>query len=123
MVLVSVCRFCVEWYGDHRDLHVLTHSFPTRRSSDLVVDAAASAFEAYQTALARIESLNAEVKSSEIALEGVQQEATVGARTDLDVSDAEQALLDGHVSLVQAQSDATAASHQLLQGVGRSTTP
>src|SRR3546814_9037916 len=24
-----------ELYGDHRDLHVLTHSFPTRRSSDL----------------------------------------------------------------------------------------
>src|SRR3546814_14607085 len=23
--------------GDHRDLHVLTHSFPTRRSSDLQV--------------------------------------------------------------------------------------
>src|SRR3546814_1194899 len=22
-------------YGDHRSLHVLTHSFPTRRSSDL----------------------------------------------------------------------------------------
>src|SRR3546814_4823144 len=22
-------------YGDHRDLHVLTHAFPTRRSSDL----------------------------------------------------------------------------------------
>src|SRR3546814_5789491 len=27
--------FFFEWYGDHRDLHVLTHSFPTRRSSDL----------------------------------------------------------------------------------------
>src|SRR3546814_6925398 len=26
--------FC-ERYADHRDLHVLTHSFPTRRSSDL----------------------------------------------------------------------------------------
>src|SRR3546814_12468887 len=25
----------VECYVDHRDLHVLTHSFPTRRSSDL----------------------------------------------------------------------------------------
>src|SRR5438874_9565780 len=24
--------YCFEWYGDHRDLH----SFPTRRSSDLV---------------------------------------------------------------------------------------
>src|SRR3546814_17497399 len=23
-------------YGDHRDLHVLSHSFPTRRSSDLL---------------------------------------------------------------------------------------
>src|SRR3546814_13233510 len=28
-----VCFFLC--YGDHRDLHVLTHSFPTRRSSDL----------------------------------------------------------------------------------------
>src|SRR3546814_1912800 len=27
--------FFFEVYGDHRDLHVLTHSFPTRRSSDL----------------------------------------------------------------------------------------
>src|SRR3546814_16755057 len=25
----------IELSGDHRDLHVLTHSFPTRRSSDL----------------------------------------------------------------------------------------
>src|SRR3546814_10370754 len=25
-----------ECSGDHRDLHVLTHSFPTRRSSDLI---------------------------------------------------------------------------------------
>src|SRR3546814_4555240 len=27
--------FFIEGFGDHRDLHVLTHSFPTRRSSDL----------------------------------------------------------------------------------------
>src|SRR3546814_3657294 len=27
--------FFFEGDGDHRDLHVLTHSFPTRRSSDL----------------------------------------------------------------------------------------
>src|SRR3546814_8103009 len=30
-----VCVFFFEWCGEHRDLHVLTHSFPTRRSSDL----------------------------------------------------------------------------------------
>src|SRR3546814_16054313 len=28
--------FFVECCGDHRDLHVPTHSFPTRRSSDLL---------------------------------------------------------------------------------------
>src|SRR3546814_10123613 len=27
--------FFFECYGDHRDRHVLTHSFPTRHSSDL----------------------------------------------------------------------------------------
>src|SRR3546814_14932632 len=35
-MLVLYCyRLFFECYGDHRDLHVLTHSFPTRRSSDL----------------------------------------------------------------------------------------
>src|SRR3546814_11758535 len=33
--LDSYLFFCVYWKGGHRDLHVLTHSFPTRRSSDL----------------------------------------------------------------------------------------
>src|SRR3546814_19264584 len=35
---LGYCIFCVfffEWYGVHLDLHVLTHSFPTRRSADL----------------------------------------------------------------------------------------
>src|SRR3546814_1949140 len=30
-----MCCCCFEGYGDTRDLHVLTPSFPTRRSSDL----------------------------------------------------------------------------------------
>src|SRR3546814_9874662 len=38
MSLLTRCKryiFLFEWYGDHRELHVLTHAFPTRRSSDL----------------------------------------------------------------------------------------
>src|SRR3546814_11804862 len=35
MELDSHCLFFLSCYGDHRDLHLLTHSFPTRRSSDL----------------------------------------------------------------------------------------
>src|SRR3546814_11285529 len=34
-LLFFVFFFFFYFYGDHRDLHVLTHSFPTRRSSDL----------------------------------------------------------------------------------------
>src|SRR3546814_2661443 len=33
--LLLVYVFFFNCSGDHRDLHVLTHSFPTRRSSDL----------------------------------------------------------------------------------------
>src|SRR3546814_19238472 len=29
------CMYVCSTYGDHRDLHLLTHSFPPRRSSDL----------------------------------------------------------------------------------------
>src|SRR6056297_3867908 len=34
-VILFTIYFFFKGYGDHRDLHVLTHSFPTRRSSDL----------------------------------------------------------------------------------------
>src|SRR3546814_20825079 len=38
MLWLSNFSFTVSFfvYGDHLDLHVLTHSFPTRRSSDLL---------------------------------------------------------------------------------------
>src|SRR3546814_20470262 len=40
-MLLVLIFFFFERYGDHRDLHVLTHSCPTRRSSDLDVARAA----------------------------------------------------------------------------------
>src|SRR3546814_16349561 len=40
LLVACVCLYLFLFFfklsGDHRDLHVLTHSFPTRRSSDLV---------------------------------------------------------------------------------------
>src|SRR3546814_11570608 len=36
VLLFSPIFFFFKCYGDHRDLHVPTHSFPTRRSSDLL---------------------------------------------------------------------------------------
>src|SRR3546814_15758003 len=35
IIYITLLTFFCFWSGDHRALHVLTHSFPTRRSSDL----------------------------------------------------------------------------------------
>jgi len=82
---------------------------------------AISAWENLQTARAQISSFQSEVKSSEIALEGVRQENAVGARTVLDVLDAEQELLDAQVSLVGAQRDEFVARYTVLSAMGRLT--
>lgn len=79
---------------------------------------AASTWETYLASLAVIQATDEEVRAAEIALEGVQQEEAVGARTVLDVLDAEQELLDAQVSLVQAQRDLTVAQYDLTAAVG-----
>lgn len=76
------------------------------------------AWESVQTARARSTSFTTQIKASEIALEGVQREASVGSRTVLDVLDAEQELLDAKVNLVRAQRDRVVASYELLEATG-----
>src|SRR3546814_12414283 len=49
--------FFFSWCGDHRDLHVLTHSFPTRRSSDLLAGRATFEDPRFVGALARLNDL------------------------------------------------------------------
>jgi outer membrane protein TolC len=61
------------------------------------------------------------VRSSEIALEGVRQENAVGARTILDVLDAEQELLDAQVNLTRARRDEIVAGYQVLSAMGSLT--
>ncbi len=78
-------------------------------------------WENLETAQAQIRSFTAQVRATEIALEGVQQEALVGSRTVLDVLDAEQELLDASVSLVRAERDEVVAAYQLRSAIGRLT--
>jgi TolC family type I secretion outer membrane protein len=89
-----------------------------RRSSERQ---AVSAWEVLDTARAQIRSFEAEVTSAEIALDGVRQENLVGARTTLDVLDAEQELLDAQVNLVSAERDHIVAGFAVLAAVGRLT--
>ena len=82
---------------------------------------AISAWEGLQTARAQIRSFESGVRSAEIALEGVRQENAVGARTILDILDAEQELLDAKVNLVRSQRDEIIAGHQVRSAIGHLT--
>jgi outer membrane protein len=72
-----------------------------------------------EAAKANIDATNAQVQSSEIALNGVREEARVGQRTTLDVLNAQQTLVNARVALVTAQRDRVVASYTLLAAVGR----
>ncbi|SMF14659.1 outer membrane protein/outer membrane protein, adhesin transport system [Tistlia consotensis] len=87
-----------------------------RRSAE---QSAVAAFQALSTARAQTQAYQAQVDSAQIALEGVRQENAVGARTVLDVLNAEQELLDAKVSLVGAQRDEIVAGFQVLSAEGR----
>jgi TolC family type I secretion outer membrane protein len=76
------------------------------------------AWEALQTSRAEISSFSAGIAANTIALEGVRQENAVGARTILDILDAEQELLDSEVSLVRAQRDELVASYAVFSAMG-----
>ena len=86
-----------------------------------VIETSSKAFTAWTTARAQAEALEAEVASAEIALEGVEQEALVGARTVLDVLDAEQERLSAQVRLVRASRDTFVAAYTLLSALGKLT--
>ena len=86
-----------------------------------VIETSSKAFIAWTTARAQAEALEAEVSSAEIALEGVEQEALVGARTVLDVLDAEQERLSAQVRLVRASRDNFVAAYTLLSALGKLT--
>jgi TolC family type I secretion outer membrane protein len=90
-------------------------------SSRFAERVAIESWEDLETAQARSVSFQSEVRSSEIALEGVRQENAVGARTILDVLDAEQELLDAQVNLTRARRDEIVASYQVLSAMGRLT--
>ncbi len=85
------------------------------------VQQAVSAWETYVAAKATIGSNQAAIKANQVALEGIEREALVGSRTTLDVLNAQQALLQSEVTLVQTLANYVTASYGVAQAVGRLT--
>jgi outer membrane protein len=86
-----------------------------------VAQTATQAWEQLQASKAQVDSVRAQIRAAEIALDGVQREAIVGSRTTLDVLNAEQELLNARTSLVQALATVVSQSYALAATVGRLT--
>ncbi len=87
----------------------------------LVDQQVGNAYANLAVAVASIDASQSEVAAATLALEGVQEELQLGARTTLDVLDREQELLDARTTLVRAQADRIRAAYQVLDATGRLT--
>ena len=68
------------------------------------------------------EDANADqVRAADVAFRGIREEATLGARTTLDVLNAEQELLDARAALISANVDEFIAAYRVLATMGRLT--
>jgi outer membrane protein len=85
------------------------------------VQLGAQAWEQLVSDRAQITSQQSQIKANEIALDGVQQEASVGSRTVLDILNAEQILFQSRVNLVTSQHDEVVAEFALASALGRLT--
>lgn len=85
------------------------------------LESATRGWEDLQATRARIRSIESQIRASEMALAGVEEEAKVGSRTVLDVLDAEQELFDARVNLVRAQRDEAVAAFTLKSALGQMT--
>ena len=71
-----------------------------------------------RVARARRVASDAQIEAARVAFRGVREEATLGARTTLDVLDAEQELLDAEVGRVSAVADEYVATFSVLSSMG-----
>lgn len=97
--------------ADNAAANILTEARDVKQSVGL-------AWADLRVARAQIRAGQLEVKAAQLAFEGVEEEAKVGARTTLDVLDAEQEVLDARAGLITSQRDEYVAAYQLLQAMG-----
>lgn len=67
---------------------------------------------------AALKATEQQIQASRVALQGVREEARLGARTTLDVLNAEQEQLDAEASRISAETDRDVAVYGLLSSMG-----
>lgn len=90
-------------------LHIARHN---------IEQAVANAYAFWEVARASSQASEQQIRAATVAFRGVREEATLGARTTLDVLNAEQELLDAQANAISAQADEVIASYRVLAAMG-----
>lgn len=77
-----------------------------------------NAYAVLRVAQASREASRLQITAARTAFRGVREEATLGARTTLDVLNAEQELLDAQANAISAQAEEVIASYRVLAAMG-----
>ena len=86
-----------------------------------VVQEVGNAYASLASARAQLEASDRQIRAARAAFEGVREEAKLGARTTIDVLDAEQVLLDAQSTRVTARANLYIAAYAVLASTGRLT--
>lgn len=88
---------------------------------DQVTQNVGNAYAQLSIATASLDATDRQVRAATVAFRGVREEAALGARTTLDVLDAEQELLDARSASISAEVDQSIAAYRVLSTLGRLT--
>lgn len=91
------------------------------QTRDVISQGAATALIRFRVAQATLQATERRISAADVAFRGVREEAALGARTTLDVLDAEQRLLDAEGAKITAQTELQIAAYQILASQGALT--
>ncbi|GGE59140.1 TolC family outer membrane protein [Actibacterium pelagium] len=87
-------------------------------TTSLIDQSVGNAWASLAVSRAQITASGEQIRAAQLAFEGTQEEAKLGARTTLDVLDAEQNLLDARAARIRAEADQYVAIFTLMASMG-----
>ncbi len=91
------------------------------QTRDRLVQNVGNAYANLEAARATAVAAADQVRAGRVAFEGVNEEAKLGARTTLDVLNAEQEYLDAQANQISAQANVVIAAYAVLESMGELT--
>ncbi len=89
-----------------------------RETGVILSESVGRAWSNISVATANIDSTDKQVKAAQAVFEGVSEEASLGAKTSLDVLDAEQDVLNARFAKLQAEAQLYQGVYELLSAMG-----